>query len=306
MNEHSKVAAIVALMLTVLALTACGTQTVTTPAPEPAILLDTPRGINDQATAYVALTQEKNNANSQAIATAEIVRGNAQATLDSANATLRAVQTQNQSNANVISAQIAATSAIVRANAQATLNSASSTRSAALTEDAIQQTQMADQATTNAEAIVNQQNKDELSADTQTAVANNIATQTQVAVATSQWYTDQARQRAEQRAGPISFLWMWCLPVFIVLFAGLCLWGFWRWLRLRQNRQRISVRSIEILPSPPISGESQDKFIQSGGDNVNNRNELTKPDDQINRWLDEIKSKLLKSEKKDEDDHTGH
>jgi len=277
MNEHPKVIAIVALMLAVLALTACGTQAVTTPAPESVIILDTPGGISDQATINVGLTQDKNNANNQAVATAEIVRGNAQATLDSANATLRAVQTQNQSNSNVVSAQLAATAAIVRANAQATLNSAGATRSAALTQDAIRQTQMADQATTNAEAVVNQQNKDELSADTQTAVANNIATQTQVAAATSQWYADQARQRQEQRAGPISFLWTWCLPVFIVFFAAVGLWGFWRWLKIKQA-------------TPTVR------------ENPNNDAQTTNSDDQVHRWLDEVKVKLLNGDKKDEDD----
>jgi hypothetical protein len=278
MNEHPKVIAIVALMLAMLALTACGTQAVTTPAPESAILLDTPGGISDQATVDVGLTQDKNNANNQAVATAEIVRGKAQATLDSANATLRAVQTQDQSNSNVISAQIAATAAIVRANAQATLNSASSTRSAALTEDAIRQTQLADQATTGAEAVMNQQNKDELAASTQTAAANNIATQTQVAAATSQWYADQSRQREEQRAGPISFLWMWCLPVFIVLFAGLGLWGFWRWLKIKQANQYLRENPVNDV-------------------------QATNPDDPVHRWLDEVKIKLLNSDKKDEDDN---
>jgi hypothetical protein len=278
MNEHPKVVAILALMLAVLALAACGTQTATTPAPESAILLSTPGEISDQATIDIGLTQEKNNADNQAVDTAEIVRGNAQATLDSANATLRAVQTQNQSNSNVISAQLAATAAIVRANAQATLNSAGATRSAALTEDAIRQTQMADQATTNAEAVVNQQNKDELSADTQTAVANNIATQTQVAAATSQWYADQSRQRQEQRAGPISFLWTWCLPVFIVLFAAVGLWGFWRWLKIKQAN--------------PIVRENPVTDVQT-----------TNSDDPVHRWLDEVKIKLLNSDKKDEDDN---
>jgi len=53
-----------------------------------------------------------------------------------------------------------------------------------------------------------QQNKNDLAASTQTAVANTIATQTQVAAATSQWYADQARQRAEQRQVPLTFLWV--------------------------------------------------------------------------------------------------
>ena len=49
--------------------------------------------------------------------------------------------TQQQINANN---QAAADAEVVRANAQVTLNSAGSTQSAALTADAIHQTQMAD------------------------------------------------------------------------------------------------------------------------------------------------------------------
>jgi len=277
MNEHLKVVLIFAQMLAVLALAACGTQTLSSTTPESAILLSSPEGINDQATIGVALTQEKNNANDQAVATAEIVRGDAQATLDSANATLRAVQTQDQSNSNVLAAQIAATAAVVRANALATLNSAGATRSAALTQDAIRQTQIADQATTDAQAFVNQQNNTEIAASTQTADANIIATKTQVAVATSQWYADQSRQRGEQRAGPISLLWMWFLPVLILLFAGLGLWGFWRWLKIQQANQLVQKNPVDRL-------------------------QLTKPDDQVHRWLDEVKIKLLNN-KKDEDDN---
>ena len=114
----------------------------------------------DQATLAAALTQDKNNADNQAAATAEIVRANAQATLNSANATLNAAQTQEQSDANIIAAQIAATAEMERANAQATLNSAGSTQNAALTQDAIQQTQMANLATTSAQALAIQQNND--------------------------------------------------------------------------------------------------------------------------------------------------
>lgn len=43
-----------------------------------------------QATLAVAMTQEKNSADNQVAATAEIERANAQATLNSANATLSA------------------------------------------------------------------------------------------------------------------------------------------------------------------------------------------------------------------------
>ncbi len=80
-----------------------------------------------QATLAVILTQEEGNADFQAAATAEILHANAQATMNSANATLGAAQTQEQNNANIIAAQIAATAEIVRANAQATLNSSQTT-----------------------------------------------------------------------------------------------------------------------------------------------------------------------------------
>jgi hypothetical protein len=257
----------------------------------------------DQATLAVALTQQKIYADNQAAATAEIVRANAQATLNSANATLSAAQTQDQNNANVIAAQIAATAEIVRANAQATLNSAGSTQSAALTQDAIHQTQMADLATTGALSLLIQQNKEGLAASTQTAIANNIATQTRAAAATSQWYADQARQREEQRQGPIAFLWMLCLPAFIVLFAGLVLWGFWRWLRIQQANQLVLGNPVDKLQAPSAEIIEPDSPPYLENDIVDSRFQPpTRSDDQMRRWLDEVKRKLRSSDEKDQDD----
>ena len=276
---------------------ACATQTATpsvsqlmlTPAP-----LGAPCETCAQATLAVAMTQQQINADNQAAAAAEIVRANAQATLNSANATLSAVQTQQQNDANVLAAQIAATAEVVRANAQATLNSAGSTQSAALTADAIRQTQMADVATTGAQAVLNQQYQSNLAAGTQTAIANGVATQGQASVATSQWYANQSRQREEQRQGPITFLWVWCLPVFILLFAGLVLWGVWRRLTIQQDNQRILEKPVDRLPAPAIDvpHDHHDGY------------QVTKPDDQVEQWLDEVKDKLLDSDEKDKDDNT--
>jgi hypothetical protein len=310
------IAAFLALVLVLLTLlAACGTQPATPFAAE--MLLGTPAQSGApceacaQATLAAALTQEKHNADNQAAATAEIVRANAQATMNSSDATLSAAQTQDQNNANVIAAQIAATAEIVRANAQATLNSAGATQNAALTQDAIYHTQMADLATTGAEAMLVQQNRDELAASTQTAVANNIATQTQAAVATSQWYADRERQREEQRQGPITFLWMWCFPMFFVLFAGLVLWGFWRWLKIRQANQIVLENPVDRLPAPTIEivphhQHSDDSlpYIESDVIVDSRYQPTTKPDDQVHRWLDEVKRKLLRSDKEDEDDDT--
>lgn len=304
MSHRLHALAVFVLALVLLTLTACGTQTETpTAAPNVAMLLSTPVATNDQATLAAALTQEKNNSDNQSAATAEIVRANAQATMNSANATLSAAQVQAQNNANIVAAQIAATAEVVRANAQATLTSAGSTQSAALTQDAIRQTQMADQATSSAEAIINQQNKNDLAASTQTAVANNIATQTQVAAAISQSYADQTLR---QQQGPITFLWMCGLPVFIVLLAGLVLWGFWRWLRIQQANQRIIEKPMDQLPPPAVEvrrHRHDDVLPYIEGNVVNHRSKLTKPDDQVSRWLDEVKRKL-RSDEKDGDDNT--
>jgi hypothetical protein len=164
---------------------------------------------------------------------------------------------------------------------------------------------MADLATTGAESIVNQQNQDALAAGTQTAIANSIATQTQAAAATSQWYAGQILQREEQRQGPITFLWMWCLPVFIVLFAGLILWGFWRWIKIQQANQRIVENPVDRLPvsSVEVIDHPQDDLSQDlEGDVIDSRYQVRKADDQMRRWLDEVKRKLLLSDQKDEND----
>ena len=295
-----------------LILPACYAQTMT-PSPADLLLATPAQAIAaceacDQATLAMALTQEKNNADNQAAATAEIVRANAQSTLNAANSTLSAALTQDQNESNVIAAQIAATAEIVRANAQATLNSAGSTQSAALTQDAIRQTQMADYATTGAQSVVNQQNKNDLAAGTQTAVANNIATQTQVAAATSQWYADQARQREERRQAPIAFLWVWCFPFFILILAGLIIWGFWRWLRIQQNNQRILAPPAERLTTSVHeiidATQDNDTLPHIENDMLDDGYRLTRPDDQVRRWLDEVKRKLLRSDRKEEEDDT--
>src|SRR5688500_12431157 len=118
------------LLLAGFTLTACDVGTATPSTFGQGIALASPAqtGIPceacAQATFAAALTQEKNNANNQAAGTAEVLRANAQSTLDSANATLSVALTQEQNNADFMAAQIASTAAIEHANAQATLNSA--------------------------------------------------------------------------------------------------------------------------------------------------------------------------------------
>ncbi len=216
-----------------------------------------------------------------------------------AQATLAAALTQEKNNSDI---QAVATAEIVRANAQGTLNSANTTLNAAQTLDAIQQTQMADLAKSGAQAVLNQQGRDQLAANTQTAIANTIATQTQAAAATSQWYVDQSRQRDEQRQGPIAFLWMRCLPMFILLLGGLGLWGVWRWLKIQQANQRILGQPVDSLPAQTLYHEDDpEPYIES--DVIDGSHQPVKPDDQVRGWLDEVKRNLSKSDEKDENDN---
>ncbi len=308
MRRHLCTAVILALILLLLILVACVTPPAATASPVTVILLGTPVGGNDQVTLAAVLAQERNNADFQAAATAEIERANAQATLNSANATLNAVQTQEQNNANIVAAQIAATADFNRANAQATLVAAGSTQSAALTQDALRQTQtqydlQVTQAagTQSANAILAQQYKNDLASGTQTAVADTIATQTQVAVVTAQFYADQSRQVDAQRQVPLTFLLVWCLPAFLVLAAGVVIWGIWRGIRVQQANQRIIDNPTEKLPAP-VQQDDSSKRLES--DIIDSQFKPTKPVDQARRWIDEVKRKLLTSDKKDEDDHS--
>jgi hypothetical protein len=97
---------------------------------------------------------ERISADNQAAATAEIVRANAQATCEFSQRNIERGQTQESKQCQCHCGSDSGTAEIVRANAQATLNSAGSTQNAALTQDAIRQTQMADLATTGAQAVV--------------------------------------------------------------------------------------------------------------------------------------------------------
>lgn len=244
----------------------------------------------DQETAAAARAIDQNNLDQQAVAAAKIVGANAQATLNSVNATLSAAQSQKDNDADIIAAQIAATAELVRANAKATLVAAGSTQSAALTQDAIEQTRdlyyqqlSADLATENAAVMLTQQYNSFLA-------ANQNATQTQSAVEMLQLSAVEADQLQEQRQGPITFIWMWCLPVFLVILAGLVLWGIWRWFTLGQA---------------PLANPKQGRsspILRRG--RLGNRFRVTKPDySQVNRWLNEVKNALLNGGRKDRDDY---
>ena len=311
MKRNLKVNAFSVLFLVLLSLAACGLQPEIVATPEvvppvlgtPLIIINNNQQILD---ATQAQAQAQNDASKQAAETAMVVRANAQATLDSANATLVAAQTQDQNNANIIAAQLAATAQVARAAALATVNSAEATQSAAQTQDAIRQTQQADQATSDAAALLNQQNRLVLAASTQTEVANQVATQTQSAVGTTQAYVDQVRQTNAQRQVPITFFWVFCLPVFLVFLAILVLWGFWRWLQIHQDHQLELEKTPDELPPLPvveiIDHRHEAALLHFEKNDLAVPNPPPGPDGQTQGWLNEVKDQLLSDEKKDEDD----
>lgn len=315
MHRSLKFTTIWVLIFMLLSLVACDAAMSTPYAASDSTLLATPALLNvycescDQATLAVILTREKGNADFQAAATAEILRANAQATLNSANATVSAAQTQEQNKTNIVAAQMAATAEIVRANAQATLNSAGLTQIAAMTQSQYNLQVTESVRTQEAVAVQTQQNKNDLAAGTQTAVANTIATQTQSAAATSQWYTDQERRRDEERQGPIAFLWTWCLPIFLVLLAGLILWGFRRWLSIQQANQRILAAPVEKLPEPTVTvrqhrHDDLPPYIESKV--IDDGYQVTTPEDQVPRWIDEVKDQILSNDEKEKNNDQGN
>lgn len=308
MNRRLGVIAFLVLTVSLLMLNACGVAAGTPSASDNLFLASmdeqsmfTPLATHCDACDYATLsalqTQEKYYSDAQAAATAAVMQANAQATLNAARAALNAAQTQEQNNVNIIAAEMAATAAIVRANAQATLLASGATQSAAQTQDAIRQTQAVEQATAVREAELIQGIKDDLAASTQTAVANHIATQTQSARSTSQWYVDQERQREEERQQPLTFLWLYCPPIFIIALALIFLAFFWRWMRIRETQrledtQADAVVIVKTTPRPINHLPMQ-------------QHPLAKTTDHIGRWMDEVRHKLITG-KKEHDDTPGN
>jgi DMSO reductase anchor subunit len=85
-------------------------------------------------------------------------------------------------------------------------------------------------------------------AGTATLLAHLQGPQTQAAAASSQQAADL---RQAQNQGPIIFLLKWGLPLFIASAAGLGLWGFGRWLKMRTTRPRPAAASTHTASKPP-------------------------------------------------------
>ncbi len=286
MKRHLDILALLASIVALATLAACGIQAGVPVVSSSSLLLpmSTETG-NAQATLAALQTQEKSNSDAQAAATAEIMRANAQATLDAVSATLSAAQTQDQNNANIIAAQAAATAEIIRANAQATLVAAGSTQSAAQTQVQSSMQVAADLATQNAIGTVTQQNSNFLAAGTQTAVAERIATQTQAAA-------ELAHSRNERDWNQMALVGMGCLLLSAPIVIGLALGIFLRWLK---NRVSPPQRNDIQPATPPFIIEHEPRSSSY------NQYPLAKPRDNVRRWLEEVKRKMNTSAKDDHD-----
>ena len=75
----------------------------------------------------------------------------------------------------------------------------------------------------------------------------------------------------------------------------------------RQANQFILENPIERLPAPTIEilpHQHDDSLPQLESDVIDTSFQPVNPDDQMRRWLDEVKRKLLKSDKEDEENET--
>ena len=80
--------------------------------------------------------------------------------------------------------------------------------------------------------------------------------------------------------------------------------GFWRWFKNRQVTQFILENPVDRLPAPTIEivpHLHDDSLPYLESDVVEDRFQHVQPDDQMRRWLDEVKRKLLKIDKEDEE-----
>jgi hypothetical protein len=259
-----------ALLLALLALTACGAQAVSPPAPAAGLVLPTS-----------ALTQEQINASAlraQETATADVLQAQQRATADAAASTHSVALTREQVNANALQAQETATADVLQAQQRATVNAATSTQSAGTT--------------------ATQQKQDERVAGTTTAVAGAIAAGTQSAVATAQQHADQVRESQAEQQRTIAFLWTWGPPLFLLAVVALCLWAFWYW-EIRRRTIEPPVREPRA-PAAPNIRQRLDELPPPKDPVIIDHYRLTAPDGQVSEWMEEVKDKLLASTKDDD------
>jgi hypothetical protein len=212
-------------------------------------------GTTTQAAAMVAADVNGLALQAQAAATADIQRAQALATLNAANSTQAAALTQDSQHTSQLQAAAAGTASVLAGQALATIQAAGATQGSALTQAALAQDQAqfqarltAQAATQSAAATGTQAWMGARVAGTATILARVLAPQTQAAEASTQQAADQ---RQAQTQGPLMFLLKWGLPIFIAAAAGLGLWGFGRWLKMRTTRPRAGLALKRNVSKPP-------------------------------------------------------
>jgi len=86
----------------------------------------------------------------------------------------------------------------------------------------------------------------------------------------------------------------------------LVLWGFWRWLRIQQANQLLPENPVDKLPAlaAEVRHHRHDDPAPYLESDIDSGYQVTTPDDQVQNWVDEVKSKLNDSDKKNENDNT--
>lgn len=223
---------------------------------------------------------------------------------------------QAQLDTSTANAQQTATADILFAHNRATFSAATATQNAALTQTALQETEAmlqqtqaqfnlqlaADSATEHAGATATQRQKEEWAANTTTAIAGVIATQTQSVISTQQEQANQIRAEEAQQQETIDLVWAWAPPLFLLIVVIAGIWAFWyleihKHVRLLPAREQPAPMFPEPVPALPVL-----PVLQAGVVIV--QEPITEPDGQMSGWLEEVKEKLLASEKEDDGSST--
>jgi hypothetical protein len=208
-------------------------------------------------------------------------------------------------------AQETATADILFAHNRATFSAATSTQYAVQTQAILQQTQVVvdeaqaqlslrltvDSAAESAAATGTQYRNNESAANTTTAIAGVIATQTQSFIATQQRHAVQMRQSELEQQEAIALLWIWGPPALVLVIVIVGVWAYWYWeidKRIRRGPGYEAPPPVFSSSTQPLHEPALPKAIV-----VIVPDPVTDPTGQVSGWMDEVKEKLLDSQKED-------